>query len=337
MSGTMTGFNLDVPIDLPTSAPQELAPMPGAARAGAQTDQAIAGLVTAQRVAIKRNTPDILRRINEAAALLNTEAYYQWDVNKKGGGKETIEGPTIKAAMAVASIYGNCKLGARVVDETATHWHLEGVFVDLETGFTFSRPFQQRKQQNIGMKDSDRASDLVFQIAASKAIRNAVVGALSMYVDRLVEAARQGIVNAIGKNPDLYRERIVEKAQEYGVPLDRIIRKAGRAVKDWRAQDMAVIIAQMRSVSDGMATIDDVWPPDQQDDPGLASDQGGSIPTGKPVETKPAEAKPEADTGPTAAKQAKRKTDEAAPTKPPADDAAAGGDSGGQADLLSGQ
>ena len=147
---------------------------------------------TAIAVQRPRSISRVTKNVLEEAKLAGSAFFYRWEVkNKKTGRKSTVQGPSIDLAMCVARNYGNC-----VVDiegtETPTHYMLKGVFIDLETGFTVPRLYRQRKNQNIGGDyGDDRSEDIVFQIAQSKAQRNAIVKAVPNWlIDKAIEEAR---------------------------------------------------------------------------------------------------------------------------------------------------
>ena len=68
------------------------------------------------------------------------------------------------------------------------------MFVDLETGFTLTRPFRQSKKSVVaGKHNEERKDDIRFQIGASKSARNVVCNALPKWLlDRAVEEAKAG-------------------------------------------------------------------------------------------------------------------------------------------------
>jgi hypothetical protein len=227
-------------------------------------DRAQALIVTATRVAIKRNVPAIIQQCRAIASAKGDAVFYRWPVkNRKTGGEEIVEGCSIVGAMIVASTYGNCRLGARIGGETATHWVFEAAFVDAETGFNYLRTYQQRKSQSLGGKmDADRGMDMVYQIGQSKAIRNVVIGALGYITDEVVDAGKQGLVERIGKAPDKARQWLVGQLQLLDVPLAHVERIVTRKVADWTVPDMAKLMSQLSSVKDGFASALDYWPDD---------------------------------------------------------------------------
>lgn len=213
----------------------------------------------AQAVAVYRDDARVLQKIKALAAAAGSDWYYRFPVNSKGG-KQWVEGPSIKLANDVARIYGNCDVDVRAIDK-GDSWEFYARFTDFESGYSLTRPFQQRKSQSAMKGDADRALDIAYQIGVSKAIRNVVVNALQTYADYAFEEAYNSLVTKIGSDIDAWRNRTVEGIAKIPVDLVRVEAVVGRAAKDWLAPDVARVIAMMKSIADGMATVDETFPP----------------------------------------------------------------------------
>lgn len=217
-------------------------------------------VITAQPVAIKRSNPAILSGLRELAAMAGENWFYRYPVRAGGGGVEHIEGPSIKCANAVARLYGNCQIDTRVVDGRDS-WMIYARFVDLETGFSYTRPFQQRKDQaSFGTRNQNRAQDMALQVGVSKAIRNVVTNALETFTTFAYEEARKNMVERIGTNLVEYRGRVIDRLNELKVDKARVERTLGRSAHEWLAPDIARIIAQIQAINDGMGTAEEAWP-----------------------------------------------------------------------------
>jgi hypothetical protein len=171
-----------------------------------------------------------------------------------------IEGPSIKCANAVSRLFGNNDTDVRVFD-TGTHWLFYARFMDLETGYCLTRPFQQRKNQGSVRGDSGRAEDIAFQIGTSKAIRNVTCNALEFFTSFAADEAKRSIVEKVGEKLDYYKKRVSDRLQEIGIDIKRVEHARGRALKDWLATDVARTIAELQAINDGMATADETYPP----------------------------------------------------------------------------
>lgn len=229
----------------------------------------------ARRIADPRDLARVMNNIKIMAGAAGTDWYYRWPVKNKDGTKSFVEGPSIKCASAVARMYGNCEVTC-VVKESMTHHIFEATFVDLETGFCLTRPFQQRRSQNLGTgMDKERQADIVFQIGVSKATRNVVNNALETFTDFAKEEAKKSLVEKIGKNLDGNRKRVVELLAENKIDLKRVEFIYAKPWTEWLATDMAKMYAEIKAISDGMANPDETYPPTKAEtDAHLASTAG---------------------------------------------------------------
>lgn len=248
------------------------APMLAPRQPGPALDEAMAAIVTAQKVAVKRDMGAIMRTVQTIAAAAGQKFYYSWSVNDRANNRQSlVEGLGIKGAMAVATAYGNCRVDAVIAQETQSHVTFAARFVDFETGFTLTRLFQQRKGQNTGMKDKDRAADLVFQIGQSKAIRNVIIQALPILCEEAKDSAKSALLDRIAGNPEAARAAILSRLDDLGVDTNRVERVVGRTVAKWSAQHMARIWAELTAIQDGLADADDLYPVAGNDDEAAAS------------------------------------------------------------------
>lgn len=224
---------------------------------------AVDRVIGAQVVAVKRDEHRILEKLKVLAAAAGGDWYYRYPVkNRTAGTTDWIEGPTIKLANNLAREYGNCDIDTRVTD-LGDSWLILARFTDYETGFSMTRPFQQRKGQRGMRTDDARSLDIALQIGASKAIRNVIVNSLETFANFAFEEARGALVDKIGKNLPGARTRAQERLQEAHVQVFRAERVIGRPVKDWTAPDVAKIVAMLGAIEDGMTTVDDAFPTDR--------------------------------------------------------------------------
>lgn len=213
-----------------------------------------------------RNVGLLLRHIKELAAAAGQDWYYRYPVkNRKTGRTDYIEGPSIKLANDVARLYGNCQVDCLAEDMgSVIMYHAR--FIDRETGFALTRPFQQRKgASKLGGDDDARRDDATFQIGVSKAQRNVVVNALQTICDFAFEEAKLALVDKIGRDIDGWRDRVSARLAQK-IDITRVEAVVGRAVKDWLAADIARIVAMGKAVEEGMATWDESFPPLRQPD-----------------------------------------------------------------------
>jgi hypothetical protein len=214
----------------------------------------------AQKVAIYRDEVKVLERLKLAAAAAGNDYYYRWSTTNKDGTKGWVEGPSIKLADDLCRIYGNCDLLTISMD-LGDSWLFVSRFIDLESGYSRNRPFQQRKGQKTMKTDADRQRDIVYQIGCSKAERNVVVHALRTFADYAFQEAKNAIVDKIGKDIEKWRKQVLDRLAAQGVDKRRVEKVIGRNSEVWLAPDIAGVIAVGKTVADGMATWDESYPP----------------------------------------------------------------------------
>jgi len=237
--------------------PESNMPVPSDGRTNIEIQGSI---ITAQRVAVPRNHTALLQKLAALSGAMGRQYIYSWPVKDRArGGEMTVEGPTIKLANDLAREYGNCIVDVRVQDFPG-YWLFYARFVDLETGFSMTRSFQQRKSQNTGMKDVDRATDIVFQIGQSKAIRNVVVNSLSTYVEYMMEEAKKNLLEWVGNNAEKAHTYIDKVVDQHQIAINRIEATVGRARSKWTVGDIAKVLTECRGISENMTRADDVYP-----------------------------------------------------------------------------
>jgi hypothetical protein len=243
------------------AAGQSNQPIPGGHALVRPTTGLAERIIGAQHLSVHRDEAKVLQKLASIAAAAGNDWLYRFPVRKRDGGQDWIEGPSIKLANDVARIFGNNINEIREID-VGDAWVFYARFTDLETGFSMERAYRQRKSQgSMKTKDADRQLDIAYSIGQSKAIRNCICNALQIYADYAFEHARNSLVEKIGKDLDSWRARTLEGLGKIPVDVARAERVIGRAARDWLAPHVAQIIAMMKSVADGMATADDVFPP----------------------------------------------------------------------------
>jgi hypothetical protein len=245
------------------------------------------GYVTAVAVQKPRTLPGVQKRLEEEATLAGERFYYGW-----GAGKERIEGPSVKLALAAVRCWGNCSVELLPVQETADAWIFTAAFVDYETGFTLQRQFRQAKKWAVfGRHDEARKEDIRFQIGQSKAIRNVVINAIPVgLTDRAMDVAKDGAraklekyIDGIDKRDGKGRgivfavEMVLKGLAKHGATEADVLRKL--EVADRKAIDvdrLLLLRGDLAALDAGEEYKDDLFPPTKSDQ--LA----GKLGAGKP-------------------------------------------------------
>lgn len=256
-------------------------------RAGDTMVQTVGSVITAQRVAVPRDLGRVMQTLKALSRASGQRYIYSWEANdRQNRRKVTIEGLTIKAAMDIVRSYGNCVVDVRAFDQGGDHIMFYARFVDLETGFSLTRAFQQRKSQSIGMKDADRAADIVFQIGQSKAIRNVVLNALPSVADYVLEEANSSLLAYVENNREKALAWVQKTAGEHRIAIPRIEAVVGRRVTEWTVRDLTKVLTELRGVDEGLSSPADLYPTDE-DAKAVAAEKDTKRAEGKQPEPKP--------------------------------------------------
>jgi len=119
---------------------------------------------------------------------------------KVPGGFTYVEGLGIHFANLISSLWGNCADGARIIADDKDGVTCEGVFIDLETNVRKARTVRvPREDWNKDAKKFIKLSPerfrLKVQAGLSKAVRNAILAAIPMYIkDACFQKAKQIVV-----------------------------------------------------------------------------------------------------------------------------------------------
>jgi hypothetical protein len=218
------------------------------------------------RVAIERPRDEIkvlegalreLELVPEEAAL----AYYSIPYQERSDGRQKtvhVEGPSIKAAMALARRWGNCTPTVRLLSEDAGCWNLAGVFVDYETSFKIERPYQQLK--TLKRRDgsvqilSGKMLEAAFQSGVSKAMRNATLAGLPAFLVKRYYSRAKEIVAASMKVADIVRAFSALK-----VTQEQLERHLEQPADKWTPEDVATLRGVWSAIKDGALTVEDAF------------------------------------------------------------------------------
>jgi hypothetical protein len=212
---------------------------------------------TAVAVQRPRNLDKVVAAVLREAEFAGDAFYYSFPM----GGKK-IEGPSIGLAMAVAREWSNCAVPVEYY-ETPTEWVFTAHFVDLERGFTVSRVFRKKKGKGVFKKlEDDRAEDMTFQAAQSRAIRNVVLAGVPRWLtDQAKERAKEAVLKGITKEGlAAATEKALKFLAGYGITEDRVMGVLKKPKDEWTSDDIASLRGMASQLKDGQATAEQLFP-----------------------------------------------------------------------------
>lgn len=242
---------------------------------------------TAVQVVKPRNLNTVIAKCLEEAAIAGDEFYYAWKQ-----GSEIIEGASVGAALAIARNFGNCAVDCKV-EETPTAYVFYGAFIDLETGFNLVRPFRQNKQSpktkdGRDIYKGERGKDIVFQIGASKGIRNAVLNGVPKWLTSKVMAkAKENVVAKIqGMGLEKARTMIIKKAEALKIPIERIENVYSK-MPSWDIEKLVMLSGALRSIENGEESIDTLFPEEKKNETATNKTETVDTSTGEIIPAQP--------------------------------------------------
>lgn len=199
-------------------------------------------------------------------------AYYSIPYkDKQTGSTAMVEGPSIKAAMALARRWGNCTNGARIVDETDERLTVEGVFMDYETNVRTLRTVSVAKMgYSSATKTTYRLREdrlnIAIQAGMSKAVRNAILASLpaGMVEAYMAEAKRLAAGGKVDKaaKPESAAARIKKAIAAFvklGVPEGGVQSYINGLSTETEEETIAHLMGLYNSIKDGQTTIQEVF------------------------------------------------------------------------------
>jgi hypothetical protein len=215
----------------------------------------------------------------------------------RGDKKTPIEGASSRFAEIIASAWGNCRYGARVVDETKDFVVAQGVFHDLETNACATVDVQRRIVDSKGRRYGIDMIGVTANAACSIAIRNAILKGVPKALWKSVfEAAKRtaaGTEATLSKRRDaavkLFEERGVKRAQLFAA-----LNITG--LEDMKLDHLVILRGYVNALNEGEVSVSDLFPSPRISAPSAPSAPaapeperpGGKSRTAKPPKGKPA-------------------------------------------------
>lgn len=173
---------------------------------------------------------------------------------------KTIIGPSARFAEILASAYGNCRAGARIVDERSDHIVAQGAFLDLQKNVAITYEVQRRIVNKSGIRFSPDMIGVTANAACSIALRNAILKGVpkALWAD-LWEKARKVAIGDVTTLANR-RAKAVEKFAAYGVTQPTILTKLGRAsLEDVTLADVEILLGLFTAIKDGDSTPEEAF------------------------------------------------------------------------------
>ena len=176
---------------------------------------------------------------------------------------KVIEGPSARFAEVVASAWGNCRAGARVVSDQGDFVTAQGVFHDLERNVAITYEVQRRITGKNGQRFKADMIGVTANAACSVALRNAILkGVPKAFWDDMYQAARQTVMGDVQTLANR-RAAAIKAFQGFGVSQAQILAKlAVSGVEDITLEHLVTLRGLLTAIKEGDTTSEQAFAPD---------------------------------------------------------------------------
>ena len=229
----------------------------------AVTEALVRGEIDIQIATAKKYPRSIKRFITEATDMScldeETAAECLYALPRDG---KNIEGPSARFAEIVASAWGNCRAGARVIGEDDRFITAQGAFIDLERNVAITYEVRRRITNKRGEKFGDDMVGVTANAACSIALRNAVFkGIPKAYWARAFEQAR---TTAIGNAETITSRahKMIEYFRKMGVQPEQVLRVvACEGIEDIGHDELLTLKGLATAIKEGDTSLDEAFSP----------------------------------------------------------------------------
>ena len=184
---------------------------------------------------------------------------------KEDGQTKMIEGPSARMAEIVAHAWGNCRIGARVVEEGREFVRAQGIFQDLEKNVHITYEVSRRITNKYGKRYSADMIGVTGNAASSIALRNAVFkGVPKAFWNPIYEAARK-VVAGDQKTLASRRSEALAFLQKQGATKEMVLAALGvKGVEDITLEHLTALRGIATAIKEGEITVEEAFAPKEQ-------------------------------------------------------------------------
>jgi hypothetical protein len=189
----------------------------------------------------------------------------------RGDGK-VIEGPSARFAEVIISAWGNCRAGARVVNDQGEFITAQGGFHDLERNVAITYEVQRRITDKQGRRYKSDMVGVTGNAASSIALRNAILkGIPKAFWGDIYQAARQTVMGDF-KTLGNRRADALKAFLGYGICPEQIFSKLNVAgIEDIGLEHLVTLRGFLNAIKEGDTTPEQAFAPNSGPEIGMPS------------------------------------------------------------------
>jgi hypothetical protein len=221
-----------------------------------------------QQVATAKRWPRDIVQFEKRAQQLATrpdvaeECTYALPRKDKSGATKNIEGPSVRFAEIVASEWGNCRAGARVVAEEKDFIVAQGAFHDLERNVAITFEVKRRITNSFGKRYSADMIGTTGNAAASIALRNAILrGVPKAFWQKSWDESRR-VTLGDAATLDTRRLKAIAYLCKMGTTQDQILATLGvKTITEVTLEHLGTLKGIAQAIRDGDTTVEQAFAP----------------------------------------------------------------------------
>lgn len=210
-----------------------------------------------QQVSTAHKFPRSIKRFRSEALQMVTlnETVAESCIYALPRGDKTIEGPSARFAEVVASAWGNCRAGARVVSDQGDFITAQGVFHDLERNVAITYEVQRRITDKRGNRFNADMIGVTGNAASSIALRNAILkGVPKAFWDDMYQAARAVVMGDFSTLANR-RADALKAFVAFGVTNEQVFAKLGvEGTHDITLEHLVTLRGLITAIKEGDTT-----------------------------------------------------------------------------------
>ncbi len=210
-----------------------------------------------QQISTAKKYPRSIKHfVDEATAMVTlNESIAQQCIYALPRDNKVIEGASARFGEIVASAWGNCRAGARVVNEQGDFVVAQGVFHDLERNVAITYEVQRRIVDKNGRRYKPDMIGVTANAACSIALRNAILkGVPKAFWEPMYQKARAVVAGDL-KTLANKRAEAIKQFVIFGITEPMILAKLGRAgIPDITPDDLVTLFGLLTAIRDGDTT-----------------------------------------------------------------------------------
>lgn len=218
-----------------------------------------------QAITTAKTFPRSLTRVRDnisALVMLDDETAKECVYALPRGGKP-IKGPSVRFAEIVASQFGNCKVGSRVVDVNKFEKYVEaeGVFIDLESGMQRTARIRRKISDRQGRIYNDDMIVVTGNAACAIALREAILKGVPKALWRRAYEEAEGVIAGDIKTLAERREGAIKAFAAWGITPDQIFASLEiGGIDEIGLDQIATLTSMFMAIKNGEQQVEDYFP-----------------------------------------------------------------------------